>query len=186
MLRSGWEWGWWGVLMTGGELWSKNFCPEQWVTPAERLCHNNILLKDIGIKKQWASWKYDLYFCWKDRLNFFACHRCFASPVQPILDILSWIQYMILILIMVRIILRKRRMMIIVMLSILKSIVCQLIEITIDQQLWKATIDQIEELQIKTKFTFSHKKSHVPQNKCLECAFSRVSRKKVFSKTRTP
>lgn len=53
MLRSGWEWGWWGVLMTGGELWSKNFCPEQWVTPAERLCHNNILvIKDMLIKKQ--------------------------------------------------------------------------------------------------------------------------------------
>ena len=81
MLRSGW-----GVvrvrvrvLMTGGELWSKNFCPELWVTPAQRLCHNNI---ELFIHwSEWAEWKYNFFFFLK--INFQLVRHILTFVTDP-------------------------------------------------------------------------------------------------------
>ena len=65
-------------------------------------------------------------------------------------------------------------MMVIVMLSILQSIVCQLIENTIDQQLWLATID-LPNCGTSSKNLILHfptKISSVEQINFWKCSFS--------------
>ena len=131
MLRSWWEWGWRGVLMTWGELWSKNFCPEHWVTPASRRWNNNIAFYPPRKQECLGTWvcsrmvlsKQEKYFC-RNKFNSSLMYLDYGqgSPVEGASRLLCsqswnlffvnwlWIEFMILIVMMVRMIVRKRMM----------------------------------------------------------------------------